>query len=153
MAKKKSVSISSPVLYIVLGALLAVFRSSMLNWAMTLAGIFFIVMGIVDLTKKKTLGGIINLVIGIAILVLGWVITNIVLLVLGILIAVKGLMELVEVLKLKKKKRTFLKLIFPIITIIVGLALAFGNALDYMILAVGVILIIDGILGLVGAKK
>ena len=153
MAKKKSVSISSPILYIVLGALLAIFRSSMLNWAMTLAGLFFIVMGIVDLAKKKTLGGIINIVIGVAILVLGWVITSIVLLVLGILIAIKGVTELVEVLKLKKKKRTFFKLIFPIITIIVGLALAFGNALDYVILAVGVILIVDGILGLVGAKK
>ena len=153
MAKKKSVSISSPILYIVLGALLAIFRSSMLNWAMTLAGLFFIVMGIVDLTKKKTLGGIINIVIGVAILVLGWVITSIVLLVLGILIAIKGVMELVEVLKLKKKKRTLFKLIFPIITIIVGLALAFGNALDYVILAVGVILIVDGVLGLVGAKK
>ena len=153
MAKKKSVSVSSPILYIVLGALLAIFRSSMLNWAMTLAGLFFIVMGIVDLTKKKTLGGIINIVIGVAILVLGWVITSIVLLVLGILIAIKGVTELVEVMKLKKKKRTFFKLIFPIITIIVGLALAFGNALDYVILAVGVILIVDGILGLVGAKK
>ena len=153
MAKKKSVSVSSPILYIVLGALLAIFRSSMLNWAMTLAGLFFIVMGIVDLTKKKMLGGIINIVIGVAILVLGWVITSIVLLVLGILIAIKGATELVEVMKLKKKKRTFFKLIFPIITIIVGLALAFGNALDYVILAVGVILIVDGILGLVGAKK
>lgn len=153
MAKKKSVSVSSPILYIVLGALLAIFRSSMLNWAMTLAGLFFIVMGIVDLTKKKMLGGIINIVIGVAILVLGWVITSIVLLVLGILIAIKGATELVEVMKLKKKKRTFFKLIFPIITIIVGLALAFGNALDYVILAVGIILIIDGILGLVGAKK
>ena len=153
MAKKKSVSVSSPILYIVLGALLAIFRLSMLNWAMTLAGLFFIVMGIVDLTKKKMLGGIINIVIGVAILVLGWVITSIVLLVLGILIAIKGATELVEVMKLKKKKRTFFKLIFPIITIIVGLALAFGNALDYVILAVGVILIVDGILGLVGAKK
>ena len=153
MAKKSNSSFSSPILYIILGALLVVFRSQMLNWAMTLAGIFFIVSGAVDISKKNTVGGIVSLIIGIAILVLGWALASIVLLVLGVLIAIKGLIELVDVLKLKKKKRSFIKLIFPILTIIVGLALAFGNGLDFMIVAVGVILIVDGVLGIIGAKK
>ena len=84
MAKKSKVSVSTPVLYIILGALLVVFRSQMLNWAMTLAGLFFIITGIIDIAKKRILGGAINLIIGIAILVLGWALTNIVLLVLGV---------------------------------------------------------------------
>mgnify|MGYP003530486166 FL=1 len=82
--------ITTPVLYIVLGVLLAVFRSQMLNWAMTLAGLFFIITGIIDVSKKTAFSGAINLIIGIAILVLGWALTNIVLLVLGVLIALKG---------------------------------------------------------------
>ena len=119
---------------------------------MTLAGIFFIVSGVIDISKKNMLGGIVNLVIGIAVLVLGWAITGIVLLVLGVLIAIKGLVDFLGVMKLKKKKRTFIKMILPILTIVVGLALAFGNGLDYVIIAVGVILIVDGLLGFVGKK-
>lgn len=145
--------ITTPVLYIVLGVLLAVFRSQMLNWAMTLAGLFFIITGIIDVSKKRVFSGAINLIIGIAILVLGWALTNIVLLVLGVLIALKGFVEFIEVMRLKKKKRSFLRLAFPVLTVIVGLALAFGNALDYIIVAVGIILIVDGVLGILGAKK
>lgn len=153
MAKKSKVSISTPILYIVLGTLLVIFRSQMLNWAMTLAGIFFIVSGIIDVSKRRTLSGAVSLIIGIAILVLGWTLTNIVLLVLGVLIAVKGLVELLEVLSSKKKRRSFLRVLFPVLTIVVGLGLAFGNTLNHIIVAVGVILIIDGILGVVGANK
>ncbi|MBQ7872803.1 MAG: DUF308 domain-containing protein [Clostridia bacterium] len=153
MAKKSSMGITTPVLYIVLGVLLAVFRSQMLNWAMTLAGLFFIITGIIDVSKKRAFSGAINLIIGIAILVLGWALTNIVLLVLGVLIALKGLVEFIEVMRLKKKKRSFLRLAFPILTVIVGLGLAFGNALDHIIVAVGIILIVDGVLGILGAKK
>lgn len=151
-SKKSKKSLSSPILYILIGALLAVFRSQMISWAMTIAGIVFIVMGIIDLSKRRTLSGVANLVIGIAILVLGWTLAGIVLLVLGVLIAVKGFIDLLDVLKLPKKKRGFLKFIFPILTVIVGIALAFGNGLDYLILAVGVILIVDGLLGLIGSK-
>lgn len=151
MAKKSKASISTPILYIVLGALLVVFRSQMLNWAMTLAGIFFIVSGVIDVSKRKTLSGAVSLIIGIAILVLGWTLTNIVLLVLGVLIAVKGLVELIEVLSSKRK--SVLKVLFPVLTIVVGLGLAFGNTLNHIIVAVGVILIIDGILGVIGANK
>ena len=153
MKKKIDSTLFTSILYIVVGILLAVFPGDMLKWAMLIAGIFFIVSGALELVKKNWVGGAISLIIGVAIILGGWLFLSIVLLVLGILIAIKGVTELVEVLKLKKKKRTFFKLIFPIITIIVGLALAFGNALDYVILAVGVILIVDGILGLVGAKK
>lgn len=145
--------ITTPVLYIVLGVLLAVFRSQMLNWAMTLAGLFFIITGIIDVSKKRAFSGALNLIIGIAILVLGWALTNIVLLVLGVLIALKGFVEFLGVMKLKKKKRSLLKIAFPVLTMVVGLGLAFGNTLDYIIIAVGVILIIDGILGIIGAKK
>lgn len=151
MAKKSSVNVSSPILYIILGALLVIFKSQMLSWAMTIAGIFFVVTGIIDLVKGRSASGAINLVIGILILVLGNTLLNIVLLVLGILIAVKGLVDLVEVLK--RKKKNALQVVFPVIAIIVGIALAFGNLLGDLIVIIGVLLIIDGILGLVGAKK
>lgn len=151
MAKKSNVNLSSPLLYIVLGLLLVIFKAQMLNWAMTIAGIFFIVTGIIDLTKSRTSSGAINLVIGILILVLGNTLLSVVLIVLGILIAVKGLIDLLEVFK--GKKRNALQVVFPVISIVVGIALAFGNLLGDLIVIIGVLLIIDGVLGLLGAKK
>jgi uncharacterized membrane protein HdeD (DUF308 family) len=151
MAKKSSVSISSPLLYIILGALLVIFKSQMLNWAMTIAGIFCLVMGILDIVKGRVGSGIFNIALGVIILVVGWTILSVVLLVLGVLIAAKGVADLIAVFK--RKKKNALSVVFAILTIVIGIALAFGNLLGDLITVIGVLLIIDGILGLVGAKK
>lgn len=155
MAKKSKdimFGLSSSVLYIIIGVLLAVFQSEMLKWAMTIVGIVLVVSGIVDLSKRYTASGTTSLIIGALILVLGWKAVDVVLLVLGVLIAVKGLVGLIDVFKLPKKKRTAIRIIFPILTVVVGLALAFGNGLNNIMLIIGVLLIIDGILGLVGSR-
>ena len=151
MAKKSNSELFSSILYIVIGILLMIFRSQTLGWAMTIAGIIFIISGVLDLIKKNWAGGAVSLIIGIAILVLGWLATKIVLLVLGILIAVKGIVALIDVLK--KSKKNALEIVFPILSVIVGIMLAFGNGLDIMILIVGILLLVDGIIGLVGALK
>ena len=151
MEKKKNSELFSAILYIIIGLLLVIFQSKTLEWAMTIAGIFFIVSGALDLIKKNYTGGAVSLIIGIAILVLGWLATAIVLLVLGILIAVKGIVALIEALK--KDQKNALDLVFPVLTIVVGLMLAFGNALNWLIIIVGVLLTIDGVLGLLSALK
>ena len=151
MAKKSDSELFSSLLYIIIGALLVIFRSQTLGWAMTIAGIVFIVSGILDLVKKNQTGGAVSLIIGIAILILGWAAAQIVLLVLGILIAIKGIVALIDVLK--KKDKSVLEIIYPILSIVVGIMLAFGNALDIMIIIVGVLLIVDGVIGLLGSLK
>lgn len=150
-AKKTNSELFSSLLYILLGVLLVVFKSQTLGWAMTIAGIFFVISGALDLIKKNWTGGAVSLIIGIAILVLGWAAAKIVLLVLGIMIAIKGIVAFIDVCKQKKKNA--LQILFPILTVIVGLMLAFGNALDIMIIIVGVLLIVDGILGFIGSLK
>ncbi len=151
MAKKTNSEFFSSLLYIIIGVLLVIFRSQTLGWAMTIAGIVFVVSGILDLVKKNWTGGAVSLIIGIAILILGWAAAQIVLLVLGILIAVKGIVALIDVLK--KKNKGILEILFPLLSIVVGLMLAFGNALDIMIIIVGVLLIVDGAIGLIGSAK
>ena len=151
MAKKTNSELFTSLLYIIIGVLLVVFKSQTLGWAMTIAGIFFIISGALDIIKKNYTGGAISLIIGIAILVLGWVAATIVLLVLGILIAVKGIVALIDVFK--KSKKNALDFVFPALSVFVGLALAFGNALDWIIIIVGVLLAIDGVLGLIGSAK
>ena len=149
--KKQNTELFSSLLYIIIGVLLVVFRSQTLNWAMTFIGAFFVISGALDLLKKNYTGGAVSLAIGIAILVLGWLATQIVLLVLGILIAVKGFFALLAVLK--KNKKNALQIVYPVLSIVVGVMLAFGNGVDIMIVIVGVLLAIDGVIGLMGSLK
>ena len=151
MAKKTNSELFSSLLFIIIGVLLAIFRSGTLNLAMTIAGIIFVVSGALDLIKKNWTSGAVSLVIGIAIIVLGWIAAAIVILVLGILIAIKGIVAFIDVLK--KSQKNALELVFPILTVVVGLLLAFGNGVDIAILIVGVLLAIDGVIGLIGAIK
>ena len=151
MTKKSNSELFSSILYVIIGILLVIFRSETLNWAMTIAGIVFLISGILDLVKKNWAGGAVSLIIGLAVLILGWAATQIVLLVLGILIAVKGIVAFINVLK--KGADNVLEVIYPIISVVVGLMLAFGNGLDVMIIIVGVLLAVDGVIGLVGSLK
>ena len=151
MAKKQNNELISALLYIVLGVLLIVFKAQALGWAMTIAGILFVISGALDLIRQNFVGGAVSLIIGIAILVLGWLAVEIVLLVLGILIAVKGIVALLAVFK--RKHSNALDIVFPVLTVAVGIMLAFGNGLDIMIVITGALLAIDGVLGLIGAVK
>ena len=151
MAKKVKSELFSSILYIIIGALLVIFRNEALGWAMTIAGIFFIVAGALDLIKQNWTSGAVSLIIGIAILVLGWLAVAIVLLVLGILIAIKGVLALIEVLK--RNQKNALEIVFPVLTIVIGVALAIGNGVGLIIAIVGILLAIDGVLGLLGTLK
>ena len=151
MTKKAKNELFSSILYIIVGAVLAIFQSQTLGWAMTIVGAFFIITGALDLIKQNWVGGGVSAAIGIAILVLGWLAVDIVLLVLGILMALKGIIALIEMLK--KEKKNALELIFPVGTIALGLLLAFGRGLDIIILVVGILLAVDGVLGLLGAVQ
>lgn len=151
MEKKRNTELISSVLYIIIGILLVIFRSETLSWVMTAAGIFFIICGIIDIIVKNFIDGAVSLIIGIAILVLGWTLAKIVLLVFGILIAIKGLILLFEVLQ--KKKKTLPEIIYPMASVVLGLLLAFGNGLDILIVVSGVLLALDGVVGVFASLK
>ncbi len=148
---KKHSELVSSLLYILIGALLVIFQDRTIGWAMTVMGALFIVFGILDLVRSNWGGGAVSLIIGIAILVLGWVVTEIVLLVFGVLIALKGVIALIDALRASKKD--VLDIVFSILTIVIGLMLAFGNGLNVLIIIAGVMLMFNGILGLLGAAK
>ena len=151
MAKKINPSLISYLLYIFVGTLLVVFQDRTLGWAMTAMGALFIIFGILDVTRNQWSSGAVSLVIGIAILVLGWIVTEIVLLVLGVLIALKGAIALIKALRTSRKD--IVDIVFAILTIVIGLMLAFGNGLNVLIIIASVMLMFNGILGLLGASK
>lgn len=141
----------SSILYIVVGVLLAIFRTETLKWVMIVVGALFIITGVLELVKKNWAGGAISLVIGVALVVLAGFFVNIALIVLGVLIAIKGIISLVDVIK--RGMKNALELIFPILAILVGIGLAFGPLASILILIVGILLAVDGVIGLVGALK
>ena len=87
------------------GVLLMIFKMQTLNWAMTIAGAFFLLVGLLDLLGKRIYSAIVNFAIGAIILIIGWTILEIVLIVFGILVAARGLMDLIEIIKSKTIKQ------------------------------------------------
>ena len=156
MGKKmlnKDSGLLASILYIVLGALLLIFRADAIGLAMTIAGIFFVIVGIFELVRRNFFGGAISLLIGILIIVLGWKIAEIVFLVLGLLLAIKGIIALFDALKAKKGK--VLRVLFALLTVICGLVFvfAFGELVDILVIVGGIMILVDGILGLIASIK
>ena len=151
MAKKKDNGLLASILYIIIGALLIIFRNEMLSWAMTIGGIFFLVFGVLELIKKNWIGGAVSIIIGIVILILGWAVVDIVLLVLGILLAIKGVVALFAAFGSKQNK--LIKIVSAVLTVVVGLLVAFGNVAAWMVILAGAMLIVDGVVGLIAGLK
>ena len=147
-SKKVSNGVVYALLYIVLGVLFIVFKSGMLNWLMTIAGIVFIALGIFDIIKKRLTQGIIETVIGVVIIVGGWLFVEIVLLVFGALLIVKGVTDLIKACQSKSKD--FSKILCAVITAIVGILLVVAKwcTLDWFFIVLGAVFIIDGLFAL-----
>ena len=151
MFKKIDKNLFSAILYIVVGAMLIIFKSATLGFAMTIVGALFCLSGVLDVIKKNYPGGAVSLIIGISIITLGWLVAEIVLIVLGVLIAVKGVVSLLEMLK--NKKVNIVEIVFASLTVITGIMLAFGGLLDVLFVIAGALLIVDGAIGLLPALK
>ncbi len=147
MATKKSTNLINAILYIAIGILFCLQIG--LELMLTIAGVVFLVLGIIDLIKKHWFSGAISVFIGAIILLGANLFINIVMLVFGILIAIKGLISLIESIRRKRA----LDLIFAVLTLVAGVLIALntGTVITWVMIVVGVVMIIDGVLGLISA--
>ena len=76
---------------------------------------------------------------------------EIVLLVLGILLVIKGLLALIDALK--QKKIPVLSVVVPALTMAAGILVAFGNGLEIVLIIGGILLIVNGVIGLIEEFK
>ena len=150
MLKKLNYELISSLLYILIGVLFIVFRDQALSFAMTVAGVLFLIFGVFDLLKNNWTGGAVSLIIGLSIIIFGWVLTEIVILVFGILIALKGTVALID--ELRRSKKNIVDIVFAALTIVIGLLLAFGELLSIMIAIAGVMLMFSGIVKLINSS-
>lgn len=147
MAKKKSSNLqTSALLYIAIGILFIIFKATVLDWMMTGIGILFIINGIIDISRQKTVNGIVGIVIGAVIIIGGWAITDLILVIFGILLAIKGIVDLGPALKRKK----LIPILSAALTVAAGVLVIIGKwvLLDWFFIALGIILIVDGIIAL-----
>ena len=121
MAEKKNSNLISAFIYIIVGILLCVFKSGMLDILFTIAGIVFIVFGAFDILKKNFISGAISIGIGLIILLGAWLFLKVILIVFGVLIAIKGVFALFDAVK----NKSVLGLVFAALSIVAGVFLAF----------------------------
>ena len=138
-------------LYILIGVLFIVFKSGMLNWLMTIAGIVFIALGIYDIIKKNMTNGIIEAVIGVVIILGGWLFVEVVLIIFGALLCGKGVSDLIAAFQ---GSRNVMNIIVAILTLVVGILLIVSKwvMLDWFFIVLGVVFIVEGGLQLLGNK-
>ena len=152
MAKKlNNQGLINAIALIVLGILFCIFRAGMINVLLTIVGVVLIALGIYDIVQKKYVNAVIEIILGIAVIVCGWVILEIALLVLGIGLVIYSAFEIYTIVK-NFKKKGWISLVKPIITLVVGLLLIVAKwvLVDWIFIVIGVILIIDGVMALLG---
>lgn len=133
----------SALVYIVLGAVLCIFRTQALNWAMTVAGIVAIVLGVLAILKGNLIYGVLMAAVGALIILGGWLFVEIILLILGIVLCVKGVFELLACFKFPKI--SIIALLSAVLTIVCGVLLIVSKweMVDSFLIVIGVILILD----------
>ncbi len=153
MAKKKKLSsnLVNSILYIVVGALFCFCNDSILDTILKIAGIVFIALGVVDLIKEQWMSGVGSIVIGAVVLICAWQFIEIVLLIMGVLLAIKGFIALMEALK----NKSFIGFLFSGLTVAAGVMLAINakDLISWLFIVVGIVLVVDGLIGLLECVK
>lgn len=159
MAKKKtkkSNDFLTAVALIVIGALFVIYKGGIISIAMSLIGITLIVLGIIDIIRKSVASGVVKLVFAALVMLAGWLLVELALYILGAFLLIAGVMQLLALTKVKIKKITLpvvMRFAQPIIYILIGICLFFnqGGAISWVFTVSGIFLIIDGIVGIIGA--
>ena len=136
--------------YGVIGILLCVLRLGALDILMTIIGVLFIALGVIDIIKTKDyLKGGIEIGIGVVLIVFAWALLEFVLLVFGVLLLVKGVIDIVKNYKLGIKA-----IIVPIVVAVIGALFIVSNfawtIAEIIIIIAGIFFIVNAVLTLFG---
>ena len=137
---------------IILGLLLFLLKGEVISIVLTIIGILVLVSAFFDWKNQRTNTGLVKLVVGICILFFGWLFVNLTLFLLAAVIIIIGLKKIIQVkeqnpvnLSMQEKVVVYAK---PVLTVLAGaiLLLNQGGVIDWIFMAVGILLIIEGAL-------
>ena len=136
--------------FILAGILCIVFKGAIINWLMTIIGVILIIDGILSILANIKEVGIIKIIVGVVLIVMGWVVGVAILYVLSVLFILYGILNLYNLIK--AKVTSILLYVMPIMQLVIGVALLFnmGRTVNVIFIIIGICLIIDGIIELVG---
>lgn len=153
----KSNKLISAILTVVLGLLFIVFKGVVIGWAMTVFGVALIVMGVLDVLKQNVVPGVVRAAIGVLVILLGWLLIDVAIIIMGVVLIAYGVLQVLEILKEKGNNKSVVAMLLqyaqPVINIVIGICLLFGNAVDWICIIAGVIFLIQGILALLDFLK
>ena len=117
---------------------------------MTIIGVILIIDGILSILANIKEVGIIKIIVGVVLIVMGWVVGVAILYVLSVLFILYGILNLYNLIK--AKVTSILLYVMPIMQLVIGVALLFnmGRTVNVIFIIIGICLIIDGIIELVG---
>ncbi len=149
--KFKDRNFINALLYISFGALFCIFRAQLIGWALTAIGVVCIVAGISNIINGNQVEGIVTAAIGLLLILGGWLFLEIILLIFGIIILLKGILELINAVKVRNVN----SILAAAISTAVGVMLIISKwiLIDWLFIIIGVILIIDGVMLLLDKKK
>lgn len=150
---KNFAKLTSPLISLLIGILLIVFKGDIISIALTVLGALFIVLGIIDLTNNQNQVGIVRIVVGVVIIAFGWFLVSVALYVIAVLLVIAGAGA---VFNLTSKKAKFsIAYLQPILFILAGLCLFFsqGTTVSWVFIVVGAILAVQGVMGLYTSLK
>ena len=147
---------------IVIGILFCALRSGFVSILMTIAGVFLIVFGVLNLVGRRYTNAAIQIAVGAVIIICGWTIVDFTLLILGIILLAYAIYQMFTSIPLLKKSKPIeiiMTLLYPVLMLAVGVILivAKWQMIDAIFIVIGAIAIASGILAiaknLFGSKK
>lgn len=143
---------------IVLGLMFIIFKGEVINIAMTIIGAVAIIMAIIDFVHKETVPGVLKAIIGVCVIVFGWVFVDIALYVIAGILILLGITQIVSAVKNADNVGSFQKVagfIIPVASLASGICLFFnqGGTISWIFTAAGILLMVQGVLGLINSKE
>lgn len=150
----------SSAIMIAIGILLIILRGGIMDILLTALGVALIVMGIMDVVQKKDVTAcVIKCVIGAVIILGGLLFLTVMLYILGGLLVVTGVLWIVKLVQRKTKGNNLLETVtaylVPALYILVGICLFLNQTgfMNVIFVIIGIIVLVNGIIQLVGAIK
>ena len=156
---KNSVYLVSAAVKLVLGILFIVLKAEVVGIGITLFGIALIVMAVLDLVHNLIANGIVKILLAVAVLLIGWLLIEVAILVLGIVLLVYSILDIVRIVSAAVKYKDIkigafvIGLIEPALALVASIFLitSSGKAIEWAIIAAGIVLIVNGVIGIVRA--
>ena len=153
---KQRSNLFTALLSIIIGILFCIYKGGIIGIATTIIGVMLLIIGVLGLVSGVLVGGLIYIILGIVIIVFGWVLTTVVLYIIAVILILIGVLEIIGFQKQNIKGTNMLNTILlylaPILYIVIGVLLFFnqGGTINWIFYVTGILLIIDGIIGVFG---